>query len=218
MVERREENEREDENEREEAPIPFRRLSPNPSPTPNPIPIPNPPDKGGPKALPSPPSKPPGTPLPPGTLAPFEKRSPSSRLVVVSTVYYAPYTGDTLSVESRYARDVSSDEQPYKRIFRITEEAKSFDVGWLSKTPIGYLVLSNDEPSPFTRGGALGDPIPSLGDKSLEVGTTNEKGDFTPLFLIPPGESLPFVPVAIEKLYYRAARESVRATLTAIPL
>ncbi len=71
-------------------------------------------------------------------------RISKSRIVVVETVYHQQHGGQPTAVESRYAHNLTTDEQVYgPRKIVATEEWKPLDVGWVKSASL--LILSNEE-------------------------------------------------------------------------
>lgn len=69
---------------------------------------------------------------------------PKNRETVVETVYHQVLGEEPTSLETRYNRDLESNEQVYERQAVATEEWKLLDCGWLSGN-VGLLVIRNEE-------------------------------------------------------------------------
>lgn len=107
-----------------------------------------------------------------------------ARLSVIDAVYYQSPQGEPVVTESRFARWLSTTEQPYSRRLLIGEDWTALDTGWLEQT--GMLVLENEGLPP-------GPEQPSAEERAaapariLEVACC---GMNRGCWIIPPGESM----------------------------
>jgi hypothetical protein len=67
-------------------------------------------------------------------------------LIVVRTFYHQLGGMDATSVDTRYQRQLDTDEQPYVRHISLSESDGwvSFDAGWLTNVGASYLQLRNN--------------------------------------------------------------------------
>lgn len=66
-----------------------------------------------------------------------------SRITVVEQVYFQQDGQQPVTAESRFGRQLASDEQPYVRRYRVGPEWRPLDCGWVADA--AQLVLLNDE-------------------------------------------------------------------------
>ena len=139
------------------------------------------------------------------------------RITVVETIYHRPYMDETLAVDSRFSRIISSGEQPYQRQNHkpnttATEEWKQLDCGWL-KDNVGMLVITNDE-------GKFFEVYPTEEEKEeiklriLEI--AYEKNPLA-VWYVPPTESFRGCPSDPELLWIRCQHGTAKYTLTVLP-
>src|SRR6516165_2146294 len=89
---------------------------------------------------------------------PAEPSSPSSqpqptvievpktgRVTVVEIVHFISPGAAPISVESRFVRKLSTDEQPYVRRMTVDEKWQKLDLGWLKGSRPSMLVIENHE-------------------------------------------------------------------------
>ena len=139
---------------------------------------------------------------------------PGSHLVVVESVYHQPADGQPIVAESRFSRRLRTDEQPYVRWFKVTEEWQSLDHGWLDAA--GMLVLKNEE-------GTNPQTIPSaeeraeIAAKVAEIGLLANDTLVLLFALLQPGESLRFQPIGIPALVVRCRKGEARCCLHLFP-
>ena len=76
-------------------------------------------------------------------------RQPVGRITVVEHLYhYADEQSQPTSIESIFTRHLKSDEQPYIRILKLTEDWIPLDKGWVEE--VGTIVIKNMEGTRYT--------------------------------------------------------------------
>jgi hypothetical protein len=117
-----------------------------------------------------------------------------SRIGVVESVYCQQPGDNPISAESRFSRWLNTDEQPYSRKIKVTEEWQPLDWGWLKKASM--LVVVNEEgrflqvqPTPQERCDAISKVVEIGIAVCLDGGTLN-----IPFAEILPRESSRFSP------------------------
>lgn len=66
------------------------------------------------------------------------------RILVVESVYFQPANASPVGVESRFGRELISDDEPYERRQPVGREWAALDSGWLKDSAMA--VLSNPAP------------------------------------------------------------------------
>lgn len=148
-------------------------------------------------------------------IKPVETPVPTrARITVVDTVYHQATGADPTCVESRFNRELLTDELPYSRQMKLEEHWKPLDHGWMSAA--GMLFVRNEEgrfaqvvPTAVERGESL--------RKVVEVGIETSAG-VIPIASVPPGESCRFVPMDVRILRLRTRHKMAKVTLTLFPI
>jgi len=135
-----------------------------------------------------------------------------SRLVVVETAYYQPINESPLAVESRYSRELETDEQLYQRFKVATEKWEALDKGWIGSHP-GLLLIQNTEGQNLQLKPTK-EEKKELSQHVLELSLENNP---TMAWLIPPGESMRAYPSDISSLLIRCQKGTAKYTLTLFP-
>lgn len=135
---------------------------------------------------------------------------PYARLTVVKFIAYQPLvkTPENLSPES-YTHNLYSDEQIWRREFKVGPEWMPLPLGWLEGQPISLIILHNNEgrftqliPTPEERADAMA--------RIVEVGVGE-----TPFTVVRPLQSRDFEPVG--PINVRCRTSSAKLTITAVP-
>ena len=136
------------------------------------------------------------------------------RVTVVETVYHRPFNAEATSVESRFTRDLESNEQVYRRHLLVTEEWKPLDCGWLKDAGVGMLVLHNEEgrnlqTRPFQ------EEKEAISQRVVELayGPEDHQG-----WLILPGESMRACPSNAKGLFVRCRKGTAQIIVNLIPV
>lgn len=119
-----------------------------------------------------------------------EKQPAPDRLTVVEQVYHQPFGEEATCISSRFSRHLKTQEQIYQRFRRTaTEEWQELDFGWIIK--VGMVTIQNEV------GKGL-QAIPTDAEKEAMAKQVLEItfGNLVALLLIPPGESIRFIPVS----------------------
>ncbi len=142
------------------------------------------------------------------------------RITVVSTVYLQPAGEKPASVESRFDRELETQEQFYTRRLKATEEWQLIDPGWLGVDGIGMMVIANDE-------GKNLQTIPTDEEKAdtatrvLEIcflyPTKMENFPFACQWLTLPGESMQAYPSTLTGLHIRCRKDTAKFTVSLFP-
>lgn len=124
-----------------------------------------------------------------------------ARVVNNETIYHQAAGQQPTSSTSRYAVQLSSDEQPFVRIgFRVGPEWKPLETGWLSAASM--LSLSVDDADGPDVAVAIG----------IQVGVIDSA-----FSLLKPGQSCRFSPVQLSALRVRSFFGNARCTLRLYP-
>ena len=133
----------------------------------------------------------------------------TTRITVTDKTYHQVVGDQPVVFETRFCRDVKSEEQPYCRKIKVGVEAKSIELGWIDE--VGMLLLRNEE-GVFTT-------VPTdeekerMADKIVVMSVSGI--DFCKLY---PGESLRITPIGISAWTVRClSSDGARCSLTVIP-
>lgn len=136
-----------------------------------------------------------------------------SKLTVVDTVYYQCVGGEPVSVESKFSRELDSDEQIYQRHSKVGEDFIPLDCGWLERN-VGMLLITNEEGKNL-QAHPTEEEAETLSRRVLEV---RYKGNgLAGGWLIPPGESFRGYPSNTENLVIRCQVGTAQFTINLIP-
>lgn len=137
-----------------------------------------------------------------------------SRITVVDTVYHQASGADPTCAESRFNRELLTDELPYSRQMKLEEHWRPLDHGWMAAS--GMLFIRNEEgrfaqvvPTAVERGEAL--------RKIVEIGIETSVG-VIPFAYVPPGESCRWPPMDVRVLRLRTRFKMAKVTLTLFPI
>jgi hypothetical protein len=136
----------------------------------------------------------------------------ADRLTVVIQVHHQHEGENPVSSTASFSRFLESQEQPYFRRYKIGENWKDVDFGWVESA--SYFVVEN-------RAGAASSQLPSEEEKEelakmiLEVAF--ESFENTPWEILP-GESIPLLmPRGSVKIKARSQYSEIPASVTAFP-
>lgn len=107
------------------------------------------------------------------------------QLIVLETVYCTGLNGEGESVESKFARQLNTDEQIWLRKASVGSEWEPLETGWIERASM--MVLKNEEPA----GGGM-----------LELGLA-AAGHVQPISSLPPSTSLRLPPSTLASLRLR---------------
>lgn len=142
-----------------------------------------------------------------------------SRLTVVESLYHQSFGEEPVRVDSRFSRELESDEQPYSRRLKATEGWQPLDCGWV-KDP-GMVCVTNEEGKHF-QVNPTKEEKEALARKVLEIlispGQLNREsmGWESLGWLIPPGESFRGCPPS-HKIWIRSQSGVTRFSVFTIP-
>lgn len=142
-----------------------------------------------------------------------------TRMVVVETIYYQPVNSPPsvlLGETSRYARELLTDEDPYKRRKVASDQWEPLELGWTDRPSL--VLLRNDEghfneqPTAAERVEMEGRQIWITFASVLVLGHPDKEH----LTLLP-GETQRFTPARASEIRLRGAVPGVRYTLCLLP-
>lgn len=153
------------------------------------------------------------------------------RVTVVEQAYYQSPDDQPRVVETRYSQDLRTDEQPYLRLMKVTEEWKHIDHGWVEDA--SWLIITNEE-------GKVGTVIPSreeqlaAANKVVELGWEFAQPDEGPRTMhsperappppvvgvieINPGTSIRICPKFVRAIRLRCRSGMARVTVNLFPV
>ena len=70
---------------------------------------------------------------------PAQQQVKRGRVVVAETVYHQYGDAQPTAVEKPFSYAVSSDEEPYRRTLKVTQEWQQLDTGWLDASTVARL-------------------------------------------------------------------------------
>jgi hypothetical protein len=132
-----------------------------------------------------------------------------AQLVVVETIYHAATGCEPTAAESRFARKLETDEQPYTRRITVTQEWQQVDTGWI--TEAGMLRLANKEGEGL-QVQPTAEERAAMASKIVELSV-----DGSAPWLIFPGESFRGMPSELESLRVRCRSGEARCLITIFP-
>lgn len=132
-----------------------------------------------------------------------------ARVTVVEQVYCCTADDQPLSQENRFQLRITSDEQPYFRRFRISENWQPLDAGWLQSASM--VVIANEEGKQQTKI-PTPDEAAELAARVVEVGR-----DGIAFARVRPGATARFEPAALTQLQLRCCSGTATVTLMAAP-
>ena len=68
------------------------------------------------------------------------------RFAAMVSLYHMPPKGQPLSLSSKYAETLESDEQAYIRKMKLTEDWRTIDCGWVEKPK--HIAILHERPAP----------------------------------------------------------------------
>lgn len=140
-----------------------------------------------------------------------------SHITVVEHVYFQPFGSSPTGISPRYMRWLESDEQPYGRRLKVSEEWQPLDKGWMEEAAL--LVLENLLPQYAT----IPEPEQRREDESrvVEIGAVQTSDSLSPAVApfaeVRPGESCRFCPVALVNLRVRCVNGQATCNLHLYP-
>lgn len=138
-------------------------------------------------------------------------------LTVVEKIYFQPIVEQPVYAEGGFSRRLFDPElediQVYSRKSAIGEEFKPLDCGWIEPDRIGMFLLVNREGDFST--------LPRIPEKEFMENTLKRVielyvGD-EPLAIIPPTESVRFIPIDFTKLKMRCRHEQAKFAIHVFP-
>jgi len=136
----------------------------------------------------------------------------ADRVTVVETIYHQVQGEQPTTIDSRYSRNLETNEQLYQRRFTVAEDWTLIDLGWAGKN-VSLLHISNEE-------GRFPHNIPTLEEleeaakRIIEVSYVPTSGMG---WSIPPRESMRGLPTKVESLFLRCACGKAKCILTLVP-
>ncbi len=137
---------------------------------------------------------------------------PRSRLTVLNKVYVnLPGENTTGPEPISFYRWLESEERPYSRTIKVTEQWQAIDLGWLKDLPIAHIVFENETVRPL---GKVPEQLEldEWRDKVLEVGIQVGEGIIEPFAYFPVGEGMSFSPSIPQDLRVRCRKGTGKLT------
>lgn len=154
------------------------------------------------------------TPAPAGDM-PLSAPPPAQAwLFVTEVVYFQSGGGMPEGVESRFMRQLASDERPYPPRPKVGAQWCPLECGWLADGGVGLVVLANE----VTRFRVIPTPEEKAQAEAriIEVGVA--AGEAVVAFaLVRPGESARFEPADVKALRLRCRAGEAKVSVTLIP-
>lgn len=149
---------------------------------------------------------------PPDGPSPRPGEPPAGRIGVTGSIYYRGIGGRAASVPLRYGRWIQGAEQHYQRQIEVGPEWAPLDLGWFADKRVGLIVVSNPVPPLNPRVGMplvdfdFGDPNdpPPPGYAVVGLELNLDPVVVAPFAVLPPGESVSWVPPKIDGVMIRA--------------
>lgn len=140
----------------------------------------------------------------------------AARLTVVETTYHQlPHEQPTV-IETRFFRELISNEQPYgPRKKSIGESWEQVDTGWI-KGDLGTLVIKNEE-GKFFQMNPTPLQIEEMQGRVIEVGMMDDHNHVEEYFQIAPQDSLRLMPIHPEKFHVRCRKGRANYVVVAYP-
>lgn len=153
---------------------------------------------------------------------PIVKQNPKPRMGVVETVYHQSPGDNPTSVESKFSRLLKSDDQPFSRKMTVGAEWVEISTGWLEKSPLSMIHISNREgenrqviPTPLELI-KMAERVVEIALQTFPNGPHNEPV-FEEFADIHPGESCRFTPKRARQYFLRCRSETAKVTATVFP-
>ncbi len=164
---------------------------------------------------------------------PYPTRNlPTHRIIVVEMVYHQSIEDQPTALETRFARWLSTDEQPYgPRRAKATSEWQPLDLGWIEEASM--ILLSNLEGQGLQKQPTDAERL-VMSQAVLEVGMVVAEGSsrsrtmfsgplqaergVIPFCSVPPGETARFSPLNLGQMRVRSRGTSTRFSVTLLPI
>ncbi len=134
------------------------------------------------------------------------------RIVVVETVYHQQAGADPVSTESRYAAELTTDEQPFSRVLKVGEEPVKLDA-WLTDSRLIHIAVlkSHHQRKPDAEERA------ARAAMMLEVSCGDREGGRAADWLVAPGESMRARPASLDSIRLRSQSGILKVAVTVFP-
>lgn len=135
------------------------------------------------------------------------------RMTVVEKVYHQPKDGEASCFETVFEQFLDSDESPYSRRTKVSEEWQELKYGWLTddERPVGMVCVRNEE-GRYLQRNPSDEERQVMSAKVLEIGTHD-----LAIHQVLPGQTARFTPVPEVPLYIRCRDGECSYTLFAVP-
>lgn len=159
------------------------------------------------------------------------KKVPTNRIIVVEMVYHQSTEEQPTAIETRFARWLDSEEQPFIRRSKVGEEWQPLDTGWIDTA--GLILISNVEGTTTIQQQPSQQEQDSLTSRVLEIGLITpepvksnrtmyspHQGPSTlivPFAEIIPGETIRFSPVNLDRMRIRCRNGFGRYSIHVLP-
>lgn len=137
----------------------------------------------------------------------------TARILLLQTLYYQSANSEPISAEGRYTKLLQTDEQPYQRRMKVTDEWKPLDAGWVESA--SYYCVENLE-------GKYIQTIPTLEQRSEDAKRIIELGIASPIGVLrfaslSPGEFMAVPYKDVRNVRIRCLHESAKVNITVYP-
>ncbi len=135
-------------------------------------------------------------------------------LTIVESLCYEGSDQPSTHHQDAYDKTIISGEFPYQRNLKITEKWAPVDLGGLESVSVLHISCAK----PQLRVTPTEEEKTLNAQKLLEIaGPPDSNGDFMPLLILSPGESMRVTPACPSRLYMRTRTGTVRIQLLALP-
>jgi len=142
-----------------------------------------------------------------------------NRLTVVGSIYFVAANEQPESVDTGFSRDLASEEQPYRRRLKATEEWQRLDCGWIKEA--SQVFIANEEGKGL-QVNPTDEEREDIARRIIEVSFC-EDGEgpndtfISSVWLVSPGESMRGLPSRVDRLCVRCQHGTARFTLYIVP-
>lgn len=148
----------------------------------------------------------------------LRRKAMLGRITVVETVCHQQFGEQSVVVDTRYTKQLTSSEQAYIRRYRVTDKFKPIDTGWIGKASL--LVIKNELEPVLVQ--STQEEKDEAAKKIVEVSNCASRltRSVTPEqaeWYIYPGESMRVCPIDIKNVFIRCRHGEVKCTIAIFP-
>jgi len=136
-----------------------------------------------------------------------------NQLTVVELIYHRRQDDQPIQFESRFSRNLNTDEQAYDRRCKARSEWQLLDLGWIEQA--GHISIENCE-GHFNQVQPTDDERKEAESRVIELGWLID-GEPQPKIIIPVHESCRFTPTSGSQIYVRCQSGIANYNLRVIP-